>query len=105
MRVIGWEMISSAVLRRTALFFVGELPLDSGFLKLTEEATFHNSQNKRGVTWAVLEDVNASEAQGVKIAVFNTHCIQFQEIRKRYFISIRKYMYHITNRIPSISNR
>ena len=63
--------------------------LDSGFLKLTEEATFHNSQNKRGVTWAVLEDVSASEAQGVKIAVFNTHW-SFAEYKGNSLAHIRE---------------
>jgi endonuclease/exonuclease/phosphatase family metal-dependent hydrolase len=47
--------------------------VDSGFLRLTEECAFHVSQNKRIVTWAILEDISDSNACGTKLAVFNTH--------------------------------
>ena len=43
--------------------------VDSGFIKLTEEASFQSSNNKRMVTWAILEDVS----DGDSLAVFNTH--------------------------------
>ena len=47
--------------------------VDSGFLKLTEEMPFHRSNNKRTVTWAILEDVSEGENGGKRLAVFNTH--------------------------------
>lgn len=47
--------------------------VDSGFIKLTEEAPFHSSNNKRMVTWAILEDVSEGEFRGTRLAVFNTH--------------------------------
>lgn len=47
--------------------------VDSGFLKLMEEASFQNSNNKRVVTWAVLEDITDTDAKGQRIAVFCTH--------------------------------
>lgn len=46
---------------------------ESGFMKLTEEASFQKSHNKRVVTWAILEDVSESERNGTRLAVFNTH--------------------------------
>ncbi len=47
--------------------------VESGFIKLTEEAPFERSCNKRVVTWTILEDVRSGEAHGGKLAVFNTH--------------------------------
>lgn len=45
----------------------------SGYQLLTEEATTQASQNKRVITWAVLEDVRDGEHCGERIAVFGTH--------------------------------
>jgi endonuclease/exonuclease/phosphatase family metal-dependent hydrolase len=47
--------------------------VDSGILKLTEEYSFERSENKRTVSWAILEDVTDSITRGTKIAVFNSH--------------------------------
>lgn len=47
--------------------------VESGFLKLTEEATFAASNNKRVVSWAVLEDITDTNAKGQKIIVLCTH--------------------------------
>lgn len=47
--------------------------VDSGFLRLREECSFHLSQNKRIVTWAILEDISDSDSCGTRLAVFNTH--------------------------------
>lgn len=47
--------------------------VDSGFFRLSEECSFQQSQNKRIVTWAVLEDVSETGMRGTRLAVFNTH--------------------------------
>lgn len=47
--------------------------VESGFLKLTDEYSFSQSENKRIVTWAILEDITETANKGQKIAVFNTH--------------------------------
>ncbi len=47
--------------------------VESGFLKLTEEADFLSSNNKRGVTWAILEDITDRPSAGRRVAVFCTH--------------------------------
>ncbi len=43
--------------------------VDSGSEKLGEEIAFETSQNKRVVSWAVLEDIS----KGIRIVVFATH--------------------------------
>ena len=62
--------------------------VESGFIKLTEEAAFSASCNKRVVTWALLEDVTDSEARGTCIAVFNTHW-SFSEYKGTSYAEIR----------------
>ena len=47
--------------------------VDSGFLFLTEEVPTEASGNKRGVTWAILEDITEAPCHGQRIAVFGTH--------------------------------
>lgn len=48
-------------------------PVSSGYQLLTEEATTERSQNKRAVTWAILEDVTDRASRGERVAVFGTH--------------------------------
>ena len=59
--------------------------MDSGFVKLTEEASFQRSCNKRVVTWAILKDVNNS----ILLAVFNTHW-SFAEYKGTSLAEIRQ---------------
>ena len=47
--------------------------VESGFRFLTEEVSTERSGNKRGVTWAILENVTATEVTEKRIAVFGTH--------------------------------
>lgn len=63
--------------------------VDSGFLRLSEECSFQQSQNKRVVTWAILEDVRDAEPHGARIAVFNTHW-SFAQYNGTSYESIRQ---------------
>lgn len=47
--------------------------VESGYEFLTEEGPTEKSQNKRIVTWAILEDITDTNTKGTKIAVFGTH--------------------------------
>lgn len=47
--------------------------VESGILKLTEEYPFERSENKRTVSWAILEDISNTQRRGTRMAVFNTH--------------------------------
>ena len=63
--------------------------VDSGFLRLSEESSFQRSQNKRVVTWAILEDVSETETRGTRLAVFNTHW-SFSQYKGISYESIRQ---------------
>ena len=62
--------------------------VDSGILKLTEEYPFERSENKRTVSWLILEDISDTENRGQKVAVFNTHW-SIMEYKGRSFAEIR----------------
>ena len=47
--------------------------MESGSAELGEEMDFSKSQNKRVVSYAVLEDISDSESNGVRFVVFATH--------------------------------
>lgn len=47
--------------------------LESGSYELGEEHSFDRSQNKRVVSYAVLEDITDTDSNGVRIVVFATH--------------------------------
>lgn len=47
--------------------------VESGSVELGEEMPFERSQNKRVVSYAVLEDVSDSGSRGVRMVVFATH--------------------------------
>ena len=47
--------------------------IDSGYLFLTEEVATEKSGNKRGVTWAILEERTETNGKKSRIAVFCTH--------------------------------
>lgn len=63
--------------------------VDSGILKLTEEYSYELSENKRVVTWAILEDVTNTASKGQQIAVFNTHWSFYIEHETRSYADIR----------------
>lgn len=62
--------------------------VESGIFKLTEEYSFERSENKRTVSWAILEDVTNTASRGQQIAVFNTHW-SITEYKGRSFAEIR----------------
>ena len=62
--------------------------VDSGVFKLTEEYSFERSENKRTVSWVILEDVTDTERRGQRLAVFNTHW-SIMEYKGRSFAEIR----------------
>lgn len=62
--------------------------VDSGIMKLTEEYTFERSENKRTVSWAILEDISNTASLGQRIAVFNTHW-SITEYKGQSFAEIR----------------
>ena len=47
--------------------------VESGYLFLTDLKTPEEGQNKRCVTWAILEDITETACKGTRIAVFGTH--------------------------------
>ena len=64
--------------------------VDSGYLFLTEEVSTEVSNNKRGVTWAVLEDVTKTNRKGYQIAVFSTHWSTNTHWRSRESLAMYK---------------
>lgn len=47
--------------------------VESGSYELGEEMSFSVSQNKRVVSYAVLEDISNTQSNGLRIVVFSTH--------------------------------
>lgn len=64
--------------------------VESGYQFLTEEVPTARSGNKRGVTWAILENVTLSDAKGSRIAVFGTHWSTNTHWRTRESLGIYK---------------
>ena len=62
--------------------------VDSGILKLTDEYPFERSENKRTLSWAILEDITDTDAKGQRMAVFNTHW-SIKEYKERSLAHIR----------------
>lgn len=53
--------------------------LKSGSVELGEEMPFAQSENKRVVSYAILEDISKTNSNGIRVVVFSTHWSSGQE--------------------------